>query len=183
MAEGPQKPSTNVRMFACLQPVGTGLCRHTQQLHAANRYARARFCRTAQLFPANGNGLIHAIAPGIKSNQYCGWCSENLFVLDYFPYHSAKFYDKGADCLKQNYWGFLAKHGLTNKKLMVFWGSKILNRVKKDYPEEFDAAAKEERIAILRGQKAVFSDWNFVFATDKCGARIKEFVKGKGIGE
>lgn len=47
MAEGPQKPSANVRMFACLQPVGTGLCRLTQQLHAANRYARARFCRTA----------------------------------------------------------------------------------------------------------------------------------------
>ena len=48
MAEGPQKPSANVRMFACLQPVGTGLCRLTQQLHAAHRYARARFCRTAQ---------------------------------------------------------------------------------------------------------------------------------------
>src|SRR5574344_1202306 len=51
MAEGPQKPSANVRMFACLQPVGTGLCRITQQLHATHRYARARFCRTAQIPP------------------------------------------------------------------------------------------------------------------------------------
>ena len=54
MAEGPQKPAANVRMFACLQPVGTGLCRLTQQLHAAHRYARARFCRTAK----NSIGII-----------------------------------------------------------------------------------------------------------------------------
>ena len=47
MAEGPRKPSANVRMFTCLQPVGIGLCRLTQQLRAAHRYARARFCRTA----------------------------------------------------------------------------------------------------------------------------------------
>lgn len=132
---------------------------------------------TKQLFPANGNGLIRAIDPGIKPSLYASWSSRNLFVLDYFPYHSEKFYDGGADYLKQDYWSHLVEYGLTTKKLMVFWGSKILNRVKKDWPKEYEDAAKEGRIAILRSQKAVFCDWNFVFATDKCGTRIKVFVK------
>lgn len=128
-----------------------------------------------QLFP--DRGLIKMMSPDIEPSQYSDWCSRNLFVLDYLPYHSAKFYNSGVDCLKQKYWSALVKHGLINNKLLVFWGSKILNRVKKDYPNEFESAAKEGRIAILRGQKAVFSDWNFVFATDKCGTKIKEFVK------
>lgn len=69
MAEGPQKPSANVRMFACLQPVGTGLCRITQQLHATHRYARARFCRTA---------VIRLVKDDLASDRLGQLCSEFL---------------------------------------------------------------------------------------------------------
>lgn len=126
---------------------------------------------TKQLFPNNG------LFCGIDPNRYCSWCSENLFVLDYFPYHSAKFYDKGADCLKQDYWERLVEHGLTNHKLMVFWGSKILNRVKDQFEEGYAEAAKSGRIAILRGQRAVLKEWNLVFACDPHGHRIMEYLK------
>ena len=100
-----------------------------------------------------------------------------MFVLDYFPYHSAKFYDEGANCLKQDYWERLVEHGLTHPKLMVFWGSKILNRVKVQFKEKYAEAAKSGRIAILRGQRAVLKEWNLVFACDPLGERVKAFLK------
>lgn len=130
-----------------------------------------------QIFP--DDGLIQNMNPGMTPDQYAGWCSNNLFVLDYFPYHSEKFYNAGADLLKQDYWDALVEYGLDNEKLLVFWGSKILNRVKKNqrFKAKYEKAAAKGRIAILRGQKAVFCDWNFVFATDKCGTRVKVFVK------
>ena len=67
MAEGPQKPSANVRMFACLQPVGTGLCRLTQQFHGAHRYTRARFCRTAGISPFSARGYFPKAAQSLHN--------------------------------------------------------------------------------------------------------------------
>ena len=46
MAEGPQKPSANVRMFACLQPVRDWLCRLTRLYAQRIRKSRAGYCRT-----------------------------------------------------------------------------------------------------------------------------------------
>ena len=91
---------------------------------------------------------------GCEIGDAKSFASSNLFVLDYHPYHSKSFFEKGMDDIKTPYWDKLVEYGFAREKLMIFWGSKVLEKIRNKYEEEYLDAVKKRHIVVLRGPSA-----------------------------
>ena len=127
------------------------------------------------LFPKDG--LLTKYCASESPGDRLMFCSRNIFVLDYHPYHSEKYCDDGADILKENYWDQLVAHGLVNNKLLVFWGSKILGKVKAQFKELYDQAVEQERVFVLKSASAYFSSNCLFQVVGKSGEFLRPYLR------
>ena len=129
------------------------------------------------LFPRDG--LFCNFCSSNSAADRLRFCSQNLFVLDYHPYHSESYCEEFSDILKDEYWDRLIEHALSNKKLLVFWGSKVLGRVKKKFEELYDKAVSEGRVYVLKGASAYFSSNCLFQVVGKHGDFMRSYLQVK----
>lgn len=84
--------------------------------------------------------------------------SRNLFALDFVPYRSKSFEDENSRFAHGVFWRKLMRYGLANKTV-VFWGSRILNKIRNDneLASRLDVAISQNRIAVIKTQQMYFS--------------------------
>ena len=129
------------------------------------------------LFPHDG--LFSNFCDSNSAEARLAFCSQNLFVLDYHPYHSESYCEEHSDILKNTYWDRLIKHALCNNKLLVFWGSKILGKVKKMFEELYDNAVSQGRVYVLKGASAYFSSNCLFQVVGKQGGFMHSYLRMK----
>ena len=127
------------------------------------------------LFPKGG--LLSRYCASDRDEDKLAFCSRNIFVLDYHPYHSENYCEEYADILKDNYWDKLVEHALINNKLLVFWGSKILSKVKTQFEELYNNAVEAGRIYVLKGASAYFSSNCLFKVVGRGGVFLKPYLK------
>ena len=91
---------------------------------------------------------------GCEKGDAKSFASNYLFVLDYHPYHSKLFFEQGMDEIRTPYWDKLVEYAFAKEKLMIFWGSKVLEKIRSKYKNEYLDAVEKRRIVILRGPSA-----------------------------
>lgn len=91
---------------------------------------------------------------GCEKGDAKSFASNYLFVLDYHPYHSKSFFEQGMDEIRTPYWDKLVEYAFAKEKLMIFWGSKVLEKIRSKYKNEYLDAVEKRRIVILRGPSA-----------------------------
>jgi len=126
------------------------------------------------LFPEDG--LLSKFCENTTADRLA-FCSRNIFVLDYHPYHSKNFCEAHSDVLVHEYWKVLVEHGLKSKKIMVFWGSKILAKVRQRFPQEYASAVNERRVFVLKGARAYFSSESLYQVADSNGEFLKPYIQ------
>lgn len=127
------------------------------------------------LFPKGG--LLSKHCTSEIAEDRLAFCSRNIFVLDYHPYHSENYCEANSDILKEEYWDKLVEHALTNNKLLVFWGSKILGKVKAQFEELYDKAVEAGRIYVLKGASAYFSSNCLFQVVGKGGKFLQPYLR------
>jgi hypothetical protein len=125
------------------------------------------------LFPKGGLLSMYCASKA----ERLAFCSRNIFVLDYHPYHSENYCEEYADVLKEDYWDKLVEHALTNNKLLVFWGSKILGKVKAQFGELYNNSVEAGRIYVLKGASAYFSSNCLFQVVGRGGGFLKPYLK------
>ncbi len=106
---------------------------------------------------------------GCATGDARSFASNNLFVLDYHPYHSKLFFEKGMDDIKNPYWDKLVEYAFAKEKLMIFWGSKVLEKIRSKYEKDYLNAVNKWRIVILRGPSA------------SCSVKMADFPVGTNL--
>jgi len=105
--------------------------------------------------------------------------SKNVFVLDYFPYHSNWFDDVELKVSHSDFWHVAMLEALKDsEKMFVFWGSKIVRHIKADNELSplYAKAVSDRRVLIMKGQQAYFSE-SSTFLPFEGDELMKSFVK------
>lgn len=83
--------------------------------------------------------------------------SNNIFLMEYIPYHSKRFHNFDIRFTHNNMWENMIRHAIT-EKIIVARNPLILKHIKNTVaPKEFTKAEKERRIIQFEGMSTSFS--------------------------
>lgn len=127
------------------------------------------------------NGMFDGLVDISDASDCYRFMSRNVFVLDYVPYHSKNFIDFDEELAHIKFWKKLVRYALDDgKKLLVFWGSKILVKLQenKDLSVYLEHAVNDGRIAVIKKQQVYFSPKTTYLLTGK--SLVSKVIKRRG---
>lgn len=133
---------------------------HSKRTNAKNIYT----WYVAQFLPKEG--VFQGYVNSESAEEVVAFFSKNLFVLDYFPYHSRTYDPKFPKVEHTKFWRLAIKEALKDeRKMFILRGSKIRDVINEDkeMSELFRDAISQKRVLFVSGQRVWLTAANLRF--------------------